>query len=115
MDHALRDVGVTLVQWDALRAIDRTPGASSHDLARATFQSDQAFGTLATRLLARELVERQPGIGRRVGFALTSEGRAALSAGHDVAAVVLPELFSALSHAEEAQLLALLRKLGATA
>ena len=54
MDAALHEVGVSLVQWDALRAIDRMPSASGHDLAVATFQSDQAFGTLANRLVDRD-------------------------------------------------------------
>ncbi|MFP3381732.1 helix-turn-helix domain-containing protein, partial [Bacillus sp. SIMBA_069] len=51
MDAALHDVGITLVQWDALRAIERMPGGSGHDLAVATFQSDQSFSALATRLM----------------------------------------------------------------
>ncbi|MEU1167474.1 helix-turn-helix domain-containing protein, partial [Streptomyces sp. NPDC005921] len=44
MDSALSAVGTTLAQWDALRAIDRSPGASARELAAATFQSEQAFG-----------------------------------------------------------------------
>ena len=112
MDAALRDAGVSLVQWDALRAIDRMPGASSHDLALATFQSDQAFGTLATRLMSRGLVERRPGRGRRVGFELTAEGRAALDKGREVAAGVWERLFGGLSTADRAQLLRLLEALG---
>ena len=112
MDAALRDAGVSLVQWDALRAIDRMPGASSHDLALATFQSDQAFGTLATRLMSRGLVERRPGRGRRVGFELTAEGRAALDEGREVAAGVWERLFGGLSTADRAQLLRLLEALG---
>ncbi|WP_148285514.1 MarR family winged helix-turn-helix transcriptional regulator, partial [Microbacterium sp. B24] len=66
LDAALRDAGVTLVQWDALRAIDRMPGATGHTLASATFQSDQAFGTLANRLLGLGLIERTAGRGRRI-------------------------------------------------
>lgn len=112
MDAALRDAGVSLVQWDALRAIDRMPGASSHDLALATFQSDQAFGTLATRLMSRGLVVRRPGRGRRVGFELTVAGRAALDDGREVAAGVWERLFGGLSAADRAQLLRLLEALG---
>lgn len=108
MDAALREVGVSLVQWDALRAIDRMPGASSHDLAVATFQSDQAFGTLATRLLSRGLIERRPGRGRRIGFELTAEGRAALADGREVASRVWEGLFGGLSAAERVRLLKLL-------
>ncbi|WP_420367517.1 MarR family winged helix-turn-helix transcriptional regulator [Curtobacterium sp. L1-20] len=108
MDAELRDVGVTLVQWDALRAIDRAPGASGHDLAVATFQSDQSFGTLATRLVERGLVERSAGRGRRMEHTLTEAGRTALADGHDVAARVLRDLFDPLDEPQRARLSALL-------
>ena len=32
-DAALNAIGTTIVQWDALRAIGRMPGASAHDLS----------------------------------------------------------------------------------
>ncbi|WIB79017.1 MarR family transcriptional regulator [Curtobacterium sp. MCPF17_002] len=108
MDAALRDAGVTLVQWDALRAIDRTPGASGHDLATATFQSDQSFGTLATRLVERGLIERSAGRGRRIEHALTDAGRAALAEGQDVAARVLQDLFAPLDEGQRDELMQLL-------
>ena len=47
IDAALSPLGISLVQWDALRHLDQNPGASLHDLAQLTFQSDQSFGTLA--------------------------------------------------------------------
>ena len=96
MDTALRDVGVSLVQWDALRAIERMPDASSHDLAVATFQSDQAFGTLAARLVERGLIVRSAGRGRRLVHALTDTGRAALDDGQEIASRVLEDLFAPL-------------------
>jgi len=108
MDGALRDLGITLVQWDALRAVDRMPGASGHDLAVATFQSDQAFGTLATRLVERGLVTRSAGRGRRLEYALTDDGRAALEGGHDIAVVVLRDLFAPLDEEQRAALQQLL-------
>jgi hypothetical protein len=37
-----------LVQWNALREIERNPGCSQHRLAERTFNSDQAFGSLLT-------------------------------------------------------------------
>ncbi|MFJ7149494.1 MarR family winged helix-turn-helix transcriptional regulator [Streptomyces sp. NPDC100445] len=107
-DTALRDIGVSLVQWDALRAIDRMPGASGHELAVATFQSDQAFGTLASRLVARGLIARSAGRGRRLEHTLTETGRATLDAGRQVMGGVLQELFARL---DEAQRLALLQAL----
>lgn len=104
MDAALRPLGISLVQWDALRAIDRRPGASGHDLATATFQSDQAFGTLANRLVARGLIERTAGRGRRIEHALTADGRSALAAGKAVADDVLHALFAPLAEADRRQL-----------
>lgn len=115
MDAALQDIGVSLVQWDALRAIDRMPGASGHDLAVATFQSDQAFGTLATRLVARGLVERSAGRGRRVEHVLTDAGRTAVDTGHQVAAAALRDLFAPLDDSEREQLLQVLQTLTAEA
>lgn len=111
MDAALRELGVTLVQWDALRAIERMPGASGHDLAVATFQSDQAFGTLANRLDQRGLIARTAGHGRRIEHTLTDEGRQILVDGHAIAGSVLADLFSPLAEEDRATLLRLLRTL----
>ncbi|ROQ36522.1 DNA-binding MarR family transcriptional regulator [Frondihabitans sp. PhB188] len=111
MDSALRAIGVTLVQWDALRAIDAAPAASAHDLAVTTFQSDQAFGTLGTRLVAAGWVERSPGVGRRLEHRLTDAGRSMLADGRAVTARVLPELFAPLVETERAVLLELLARL----
>lgn len=111
MDAALRDVGVTLVQWDALRAIQRMPGASGHDLAVATFQSDQAFGTLANRLVDRGLIARAAGHGRRIEHTLTDKGRTALEHGHAIAREVLDDLFSPLDEGGRATLSRLLEQL----
>ncbi|WIB59379.1 MarR family winged helix-turn-helix transcriptional regulator [Curtobacterium sp. MCLR17_007] len=111
MDAALQDVGVTLVQWDALRAVDRMPGASGHDLAVATFQSDQAFGTLAKRLTDRGLIVRAAGQGRRIEHTLTPAGRTALTEGHRVAAAVLEDLFAPLDEPRRAVLAETLRLL----
>jgi DNA-binding MarR family transcriptional regulator len=111
MDAALRDVGVSLVQWDALRAVDRMPSASGHDLAVATFQSDQAFGTLANRLVDRGLIVRTAGRGRRIEHTLTEEGRAALAGGQAVAVDVLDGLFEPLAEDDRETLARVLRAL----
>lgn len=113
MDTALRAVGVSLVQWDALRAVDRMPDASGHDLAVATFQSDQAFGTLAGRLVDRGLIERRAGRGRRIEHVLTEAGRAALDEGHAIARSVLADLFAPLAEPQRRALTDALRALTA--
>jgi DNA-binding MarR family transcriptional regulator len=111
MDAALREIGVSLVQWDALRAIDRMPGASGHELAVATFQSDQAFGTLANRLVDRGLITRSAGRGRRVRHTLTEAGQRALAEGRRLSIDVLQDLFAPLDEAQRTNLLRLLRQL----
>ena len=112
LDRELAAVGTTLPQWDALRAIARHPGSSAHWLAGETFQSDQAFGTLANRLVAQGLVVRSPGQGRRVDHDLTDAGRAMLAAGNTVADRVLEHSFGSLGARERETLFALLERVG---
>jgi DNA-binding MarR family transcriptional regulator len=111
LDSALSAVGTTLAQWDALRAINRSPGASARELAAATFQTEQSFGALAGRLTAQGLVERRPGHGRRIEHYLTPAGEQVLAAGHKVADKVLAACFSSLSDPDRATLLGLLQRL----
>ncbi|GJF34890.1 MarR family transcriptional regulator [Kitasatospora sp. NE20-6] len=113
LDTALSAVGTTLAQWDALRAISRSPGASARELATATFQTEQAFGTLAGRLTAQGQVERRPGHGRRIEHHLTPAGEQVLTAGHTVADEVLAACFSGLTDTDRTTLLDLLRRLTA--
>ncbi|MET7988428.1 MULTISPECIES: MarR family winged helix-turn-helix transcriptional regulator [unclassified Streptomyces] len=113
LDTRLAAVGTTLAQWDALRAIARTPGASAHELAVATFQGDQSFGTLASRLAAQHLIERRPGRGRRIEHHLTEAGEHVLTAGRAVARDVLATSFGPLDEIERGALLGLLRRIGA--
>jgi DNA-binding MarR family transcriptional regulator len=110
LDSRLRTLGSTLAQWDTLRAIDTFPGASGHDLALATFQSDQAFGALANRLLAQGLITRRPGEGRRIQHHLTPKGKALLEAGRAEAHAVFGSSFGGLSTSERAELKTLLAK-----
>ncbi len=108
LDAGLATVGTTLAQWDALRAIGRAPGSSAHALAVETFQSDQAFGTLANRLAAQGLIDRRPGRGRRIEHHLTLAGERILEAGHPIANDVFGASFASLSEKERSTLLDLL-------
>jgi DNA-binding MarR family transcriptional regulator len=110
LDAGLAPMGISLVQWDALRHLDETPGASLHDLAILTFQSDQSFGTLAGRMIQRGLIERVPGPGRAVRHRLTEKGRSLRRAGDEVVDRVLGESFSTLTPAELAAFDELLAK-----
>ena len=111
LDARLATIGTTLVQWDALRVINRNPGASAHALAVATFQSDQAFGTLANRLVAQGLIDRRPGHGRRIEHHLTESGSKTLTAGRPLMNEVLAASFAPLSEKERVTLLELLTRI----
>lgn len=102
---------MSLVQWDVLRHLDQNPEASPHDLAQLTFQTDQAFGTLAKRMTDRGLIERDPGPGRAVRHRLTDHGRAVRIAGTAIVERVLADSFAPLTAPERDTLAALLRRL----
>ncbi|CAL8975483.1 hypothetical protein CELL_02061 [Cellulomonas sp. T2.31MG-18] len=104
LDTALRSVGIGLVQWDALRAVEAHPDASGHELAALTFMSDQAFATLAARMLRAGLIERRPGGGRRIHHTLTDQGRRLLDEGRRAVDETLDQLFAPLDAAQRRQL-----------
>jgi DNA-binding MarR family transcriptional regulator len=111
LDTRLAPLGISLVQWDALRAIARHHDASAHQLAQMTFQTDQSFGTLANRMEARGLIERIAGPGRAIHHRLTPAGEALLSKGRAVYDEVISESFSPLSPGELDTLYDLLSRL----
>ena len=69
-----------------------------------TFQTDQSFGSLATRMADRGLIERVPGPGRAVRHRLTKEGARLRAAGQDAVDAVFESSFRALSADELDQL-----------
>lgn len=101
---ALAELGVSLIQWDTLRHLDADPNASLHDLALKTFQTDQSFGSLATRMVDRGLIERVPGPGRAVRHRITERGQEVRRAGAAMIADVLAESFASLSQEQLDQL-----------
>jgi DNA-binding MarR family transcriptional regulator len=111
LDQALAEIGITLVQWDALRHLEQKPDASLHDLAQLTFQSDQSFGALAGRMIERGLIERVPGPGRAVRHRLTSKGDELRRAGSAVVDRVVGESFAPLTAEQLATLDSLLSQL----
>ena len=110
-DAALAPLGLTVVQWDALRHIAENPGASLIDLAQLTFQSGQAFGTLTTRMVARGLIERVAGPGRSVRHQLTPKGEELRKSGQQVLTGMLTASFAPLSPDELATFDGLLQRL----
>jgi DNA-binding MarR family transcriptional regulator len=90
LDSRLRSAaGITIVQWDALRAIEREPGASARRLAAETFQSEQSFGVMASGMERRGLIVRTRGQGRAHEHRVTDEGRRMLGLGSAFATEVL--------------------------
>jgi DNA-binding MarR family transcriptional regulator len=96
-DARLQKLGVSLVQWDALRHLHENPEASLHELAQLTFQTDQSMGTLAARMEARGLIERLPGPGRAIRHRLTAEGERLRREGAKITRRALEESFAPLS------------------
>ena len=104
LSRALAPLGLSLVQWDTLRHLHRRPDASLHDLAVLTFQTDQSFGSLATRMAERGLIERVPGPGRAVKHRLTEKGEELRADGQDAVDVVFKSSFHTLSPTQLQQL-----------
>jgi DNA-binding MarR family transcriptional regulator len=111
LDIRLAPLGMSLVQWDALRAIGRHPDASSHHLAELTFQTDQSFGALAMRMVERGMIERLAGPGRALRHRLTAEGERLLQEGHQIVNEMLEASFAPLDAAERELLADLLNRL----
>ena len=107
----LASIGITLVQWDALRHLDQHPGASLHDLARLTFQTDQSFGALAARMETGGLIARLESPGRAVRHRLTGKGKRLREAGGEIVERVLATSFAPLTARELATLDGLLQRL----
>jgi DNA-binding MarR family transcriptional regulator len=97
LNAGLAPLGISLVQLDALRHLDENPGASLHDLAVLTFQSDQSFGTLAGRMIRRGLIERVAAPGRAVRHRLTEKGLSLGRDGDEIVDRVLRESFAGLT------------------
>jgi DNA-binding MarR family transcriptional regulator len=114
LNASLAPLGLTIVQWDALRHIDENPGASLHLLAELTYQSDQAFGTLAGRMIERGLIERIVAPGRAVQHRLTKEGVSQRRRGNELVVRTLASSFSALSASQLANFDDALRTILAT-
>jgi DNA-binding MarR family transcriptional regulator len=104
MDRKLREVGTSLAQWDALRAIATRPNSSAHALAEMTFQTDQSFGALANRLVKRGMIERVAGPGRAIRHRLAPRGEATLRKGHEVVGPVLESSFAPLTSRQREEL-----------
>lgn len=99
MDEGLRPFGLTSPQYACLELIQRRPGASSAELARAAFVTRQTMSTLLKGLVARGLVERSERAcaGRAMPTGLTAEGGDLLRRASAVVREVESRMISRLS------------------
>ena len=107
-NRSLAPLGLSLVQWDVLRHLHAEPDASLHRLAELTFQTDQAMGELARRMIDRGLLTRETGPGRVVRHALTEDGERVRIAGGAAVDGVLEDTVGRLTAEDRAILLRLL-------
>jgi DNA-binding MarR family transcriptional regulator len=84
METALREHGLSSVQYGVLSVLAREPGASGADLARACLTTPQAMNGVLATLERESLIEREPHPthGRILQVTLTSEGQRRLEAAH---------------------------------
>jgi DNA-binding MarR family transcriptional regulator len=108
INKRLGTLDIGLVQWDTLRHVLEQPSATMHDLALLTFQSDQAFGTLANRMQNRGLIRKNNGRGRAITLSLTTKGIELQRLGSDIVGQVLTETFAPLSKLQMETLITLL-------
>ena len=111
INKGLSSLDISLVQWDTLRHILEQPNASMHDLALLTFQSDQAFGTLASRMQKRGLIMKNNGHGRVITISLTKKGIELQRLGSGIVEKVLTETFAPLSQPQLRDLDSLLSRI----
>lgn len=111
LEGCLTPIGLTVVQWHALREIDRYPGSSQLLLAELTFNSPQAFGMLISRMQIAGFVERDSGVGRAFALHLTSKGKQLLLQGRRPVLDTLRESFAVLDNEEQALLQQLINKM----
>lgn len=111
LDAALTTLGISLVQWHALREIENHPNSSQLRLAELTFNSAQAFGTLITRMERAGLVKRKSAGGRAFSINVTAKGSELLQQGRKLVLSELDRSFGSLTEKECKALQTLLDKI----
>lgn len=110
LDTALAAADISLVQWHALREIERNPGCSQRQLSMLTFNSVQALGTLLARMSKSGLIESEASGGRAITHTLTAAGTARLEQGRAIVNAAYAQLFAGLEQGERDELQRLLGK-----
>ncbi len=114
IDHAsaahLRQFGLSVAQFDVLAQIGAREGLTQQELADALFVTKGNVTQLLDKLEQRGLIERRPA-GRSNCLHLTPAGRALVARAIPAQERLIASLFASLAPAEQAKLLALLRRL----
>jgi DNA-binding MarR family transcriptional regulator len=100
VEEPLGRIGMSAVNWQALRLISQNPRARQCRLARLTDHSHQAFGTLLARMVTYQFVARREARGRAPTHELTRLGEILLQMGNEIVEDVLARLFGTLSDDE---------------
>ncbi len=120
LEHALRSLGVTGIQYTILALVERHAGLSSADLSRRFFVTPQTMNQIVAGMTQRGLLTRAAsGANKRIlEMTLTDEGRALLARCEEIADSVEDEALALLPDdqlaAMRGHLRALLRQLRVT-
>jgi DNA-binding MarR family transcriptional regulator len=87
LEHALRGLGVTGIQYTILALVERHAGLSSADLSRRFFVTPQTMNQIVAGMTQRGLLTRAASDANKriLEMTLTEEGRALLARCEDVA------------------------------
>jgi DNA-binding MarR family transcriptional regulator len=110
MDRELGQIGLSMVQWQALRLVSRHPGIRQRRLARLTGHSGQAFAMLLARMIRYDFVGRRAGRGQPATHELTRLGHILLPMADEIVADAQAQLFDRLDVSERAALKRLLSR-----
>jgi DNA-binding MarR family transcriptional regulator len=112
LEGPLRELGLTVPQYSTLRALERTPGASSAELARSALVTPQTMNALVLQLEQSQLLTRTTSTTnlRVLNAELTSGGKSLLTRATRLVRRLESVAVSDLSETEHRQLLELLTR-----
>lgn len=116
LEQPLRELGLTIPEYSTLRALERSPGASSAELARIALVKPQTMNRLVLQLEQDQLITRTTSTSnlRVLHAELTSSGKALLTKATRLVRRLETAAVTGLSEPEHRQLLDLLARCTAT-
>jgi DNA-binding MarR family transcriptional regulator len=112
MDDALRPVGITTSQYAVLTALEREPGLSNADLARAAYVTAQSMQGIVANMERDGLIKRatDPAHKRILRTELTAAGRKALARADSAVADIEGQMLTGLDAKQRALLNRMLKQ-----